>query len=1189
MASAYKPILTVPEGHLEPITLVSFSNDTQFLLTAGKDKVVKLWNMRGNVLRTHSEIKQNITGIDFSSDDAFYFISTEAKVIIFETATGDSLLEFDGAQAAAFLPDGQQIAVAQEGALHFFELSSKELVKALPFVEDAKVREFCFSSNAIHLAFIPQDSNYVGYWNLETGEPIGIDLEGEMVLSVLFLQNGEDLLIHTPESILLYNLENQEIRQKKKIKALQVGEKNDDLRIVLEDGSVHILKPKTLRVGRKLLELGNSWEHVVYSKGSEKLAIWNESIEEHAIPFIDIWSVSRAKHLLRLEGKAHMIVASQLSGDNSTLAVATEKMLKVWKLYTNQPVQNINVPDNLETLDITDRGDKIIGGMKSGLIQLWNSNECHPFCEAYKGNNDNINHTKIAGNGTLGIAGFKKAYQGKDDYAVIVGGNRGELRQSLSCGGRHSYANAVDISPDGRMALTGLQDGSVRVWDTQTGQQFNQALDGHTGGVHAVAFSKDKACSKILAGAGDGALRVWDTQTGQQIGKTMVHPAFEGKKIQNVAFSPNHDSYICGNHETRNFGLWDAETQELIHVLDSHTHGCDVFRTSISFSKNGDRVFTSAGDSNVIIWDTHTGKELANLYVLGEKEWAVITQTGLFDASQEGMKYLYYVVGLETIELEQLKARYYEPGLLAKLIGIKNEELPDVSGLDYVELFPNLKKAAIKADQLWIELEERNGGIGQVSVFVNDREVLEDANPERKAILDPIDLKEPIFARLYLPGLKTNKISIRVYNEEGWLKSSAHDLDYLPDFVLSRDSNNGQPRLRRRRRVRREDLGMYAIFIGTSNYKFQQLSLTFPDQDASRMHEAIKQVGSKLFKDKVETHLLNTNDAETTELPTKENIKALVSKIADKAKSTDTLLLYLSGHGITWKNKFYYLTRDIPNSQITDPAIREKFAISTDDLVEWFKKVPALRQVLIIDACDSGTVVDNFQTKGKSLNPDQIKALDRLKDRTGMFILTGSAGDKESFESSRFGQGILTYSLLLGMSGAALKEGEDFDFVDVMKLFQFSADEVPKLARQIDQEQQPQIIGKAGFDIGIVDDEVDIPLPDAKPVFVRNAFMLNELYNDPIGLSEALDDYCRGDSDEVPVLDLIFFDVPKFEDGYTVRGMYDLDSDQVKVTCRLFKNQEAVGDKIEVEGQVDQVDQLALQIMEAVKLRFGGV
>lgn len=1185
MATAYKPVLTLPEGHLEPISLVSFSNDAQFLLSAGEDKVLKLWNMRGNVLRTHYEFEQRITGIDFSPDDAFYYVRLEDKIIVYDMATATSVLRLEGAMAAAFLPNAQHIAIIQEGALHFYELPSGSLTKVLPFTEEAQVAQLCFSRDAAQLAFIESDSHYVGYWNLKTNLQIKIELEETPVLSTLFLENGEDLLIHTAESILLYDLEKQKIQKQINEKALKIEQKVDDLILVLEDGIVREYKAKTLRAARKLMAFDNALQHAVFSKRGEKLAIWKDPVEEHTIPFIDIWSVSQARKLLRLEGKAHMIVASQLSGDNSTLAVATEKMLKVWKLCTNQPVQNINVPDNLETLDITDRGDKIIGGMKSGLIQLWNSDDCHPFCEAYKGNNDNINQTKIAGNGSLGIAGFKKAYQGKDDYAVIVGGTKGELRQSLSCGGSHSYANAVDISPDGTKALTGLQDGTVRVWHTHNGQQFYQPLDGHTKGVHAVAFSKDKACSKILSGSGDGALYLWDTQTGKQIGKTMVHPKFEGKKIQNVAFSPNHDTYISGNHEARNFGLWDANTQELIHVLDSHTHGCEVFRTSISYSKDGDRVFTSAGDSKVIIWDTHTGKELAHLYVLGEKEWAVVTTSGLFDASQEGMKYLYYVVGLETIELEQLKARYYEPGLLAKLIGIKNRELPDVTGLDYVELFPKLKRAEIADDQLWIELEERNGGIGQVSVFVNDREVLEDANPDRKTILDPIDLKMPVFARLYLPGLKKNKISIRVYNEEGWLKSSAHNLEYLPDFVLARDTNNGQPRLRRRRRVRREDMGMYAVFIGTSKYKFQQLSLTFPDQDASRMHEAIGQVGRKLFKDNVETHLLNTDETQSAELPTKENIKALISNIASKAKATDTLLLYLSGHGITREDKFYYLTQNIPNAQIADPAIREKFAISTDDLVDWFKEVPALRQVLIIDACDSGTVVDNFQTQGKSLNPDQIKALDRLKDRTGMFILTGSAGDKESFESSRFGQGILTYSLLLGMSGAALKEGEDFDFVDVMKLFQFSADEVPKLARQIDREQQPQIIGKAGFDIGIVDDEVDIPLPGAKPVFIRSAFMLKDFYNDPVGLSDALDDYCRGNSDEVPVLDLVFFDVPKFEDGYFIRGMYDLDGDSIKVICRLFKNEEAIGEKIVIAGKANQLGQLVYSIMDQLKDR----
>ena len=102
----------------------------------------------------------------------------------------------------------------------------------------------------------------------------------------------------------------------------------------------------------------------------------------------------------------------------------------------------------------------------------------------------------------------------------------------------------------------------------------------------------------------------------------------------------------------------------------------------------------------------------------------------------------------------------------------------------------------------------------------------------------------------------------------------------------------------------------------------------------------------------------------------------------------------------------------------------------------------------------------------RDLPSDQIRALDRLKDRTGFFVLMGSAADAVSYEASRYGQGLLTYTLLQAMRGAQLREGI---YADVNGLFDYAADTVPQMARNIGGIQRPVIISPqtgGSFDIG---------------------------------------------------------------------------------------------------------------------------
>src|SRR6202021_1306701 len=142
---------------------------------------------------------------------------------------------------------------------------------------------------------------------------------------------------------------------------------------------------------------------------------------------------------------------------------------------------------------------------------------------------------------------------------------------------------------------------------------------------------------------------------------------------------------------------------------------------------------------------------------------------------------------------------------------------------------------------------------------------------------------------------------------------------------------------------------------------------------------------------------------------------------------------------------FFYLTRDAQSADLKDPVVRQQNAFSSAELTELLKKIPAQKQVLILDTCASGKALERL-TEKRDVPASQVRALERIKDRTGLHILAGCAADAVSYEASRYGQGVLTYSLLLGMRGARLREGE---YVDVVDLFSFAADKVPELARDI--------------------------------------------------------------------------------------------------------------------------------------------
>jgi WD40 repeat protein len=69
----------------------------------------------------------------------------------------------------------------------------------------------------------------------------------------------------------------------------------------------------------------------------------------------------------------------------------------------------------------------------------------------------------------------------------------------------------VALSADGGLVASGGWDGTVKLWEAETGQLL-ATLRGHTGGVWGVALSRDGQL--VASGGDDGPIKLWEVASG---------------------------------------------------------------------------------------------------------------------------------------------------------------------------------------------------------------------------------------------------------------------------------------------------------------------------------------------------------------------------------------------------------------------------------------------------------------------------------------------------------------------------------------------------------------------------------------------------------------------------------------------------------------------------------------------------
>ncbi|WP_321287700.1 caspase family protein [uncultured Sunxiuqinia sp.] len=1141
-------LLFIIEGDFGNLSSAWFSYDGTKIYTNSKDSKYRdldSENYKTRVWDSSSGKLLNIirrVEVEGIREDGLKILDTGTyKTRIWDIDSDKCIYQFDGAYKE-FSPDGKVIITSSyhysNNSLKAFNVETNELLLQ---IELPKVNTVNFSPDGKKIITTTYYNSKAKIWDIETGKLLStLDEKFEKIKSIGLSANGNRIGINLwNNKLAVFDVETGKINLLKDTP----DEKPSSHFFTFDEK--HVLK----RSGDKIKvfeaqtgELMHVLEGFLSDEkpdGKEILALVGNTVR--------VYEVKTGKLIRSLNGHVDQVTSAGYSPDgNKIITGATDNTVRTW---------NVETGEVLQILKCHSRGGNYayftLDGKKIVTASFSRSTIYDGFSpiEAIRGHDvwDEIFRPWLFTSSPLYKIRVWDAETGKCLY------NLEDIAYS---------SEGVNFSPDGKKIVTSNQKKSAKILDANTGKLIHR-LNVNSKLVNAANFSPEG--NRVVTASDDNEVRIWDTETGE-----LIH-ALEGrsKYIYDVFFSSDGGKVIAvGDNKTN---IWNANSGSLIRVYAG--------------TATEEKLFIYDDDYSAKINDIENDNDLFTLRVLDSINYIVYDQHYRFDGTENARKSLYFTCGLEIIKLEQVKDQLWVPNLAERIMKGESINSPKLEDLDLCNLIPEVENLETNNDNYSFSIKPRRGGLGESVLYVNNLEVKR--YPAGQLIKQdggfllqvPASEVEPYF----LPGEK-NTVSVKAYTADNAIISRG---------AKAPSENNN---------LKKEPPEIYAVVVGVSDYKGEELDLRYPAKDAKKISAILESSSSKLFSydgfDRVHLYLLQT-DADRSAFPDKKSIKDTFTKIGKTAKSNDVLLIFFAGHGEVNKNdqQFYFLTADASvNSRL------ETVGISTKELFDWIQpaNIKAHNRVLILDACNSGQAIKNIIKIGDAdqqymaARDDEYahyrKELDKLNDNAGLFILSASASTQSAYEMNTYNQGILTYALL-----KPLKENPNIldadNLLSVSRWFEVAKDIVDNIfddnlkARGF--RQQPQLLSSTNFKIGVVDDEVrsKITLPKEKPTFETANFLYKNVPVDQIDFSKVVNDELNRIANENLDSPFIYFANNRSSESIKLSGNYLANDENITIYVYMSKNNRII-DRFEQSGPKSDLKKLAQRIIDEALLRL---
>ena len=268
-----------------------------------------------------------------------------------------------------------------------------------------------------------------------------------------------------------------------------------------------------------------------------------------------------------------------------------DRVVKVSNVTSGVCETTIRLERKLSRLVFSPDGQHLAGTcLREGLVYLWNpqtGEEIAQFRES-RARYPNVRHTPV----TFSPDGLLLAYAYPDethqasDRISLWHVNTGECITHLR--GHTSHVCALSFSLDGRSLASGDMKGTLREWDTTTGQQVRVSSE-YAGKL--MVIPKYTLSGRLrAAGVYKSTLAVWDVDSGEKL-DTFEHRG----TIEAIRFSNGTDLAVASSID---FKVWRLDTTCSVSSIVGHTH----IPFSLKFSPDGQRL-VSVGEGVITDWD----------------------------------------------------------------------------------------------------------------------------------------------------------------------------------------------------------------------------------------------------------------------------------------------------------------------------------------------------------------------------------------------------------------------------------------------------------------------------------------------------------------------------------------------------------------------------------------------------------